>query len=360
MKNIVLTFVLGVILSCVGFSQQKNSFKYQAVVRDNLGNVIENTPVALRISILKSSDTGENVYTEEHSETTNKFGLIVLSIGGGTSISGNFNTIDWAIDNYFLKIEIDVTSGTDYETIGTSPLLSVPYALHAETVSNSDDADADPVNEIQSLNLADNTLSITQSNSVDLSVLQDGVEDADADPVNEIQNLKLEDNILTITQNSSATMIDLSGYLDNTDIQLTEDQVDSYISNNGYQLSADDGDIDASNELQNLSIIGDTILLSKNGGNITLPAKGWGNPVVDEALFAVVNTTGDTVFAVYSGGVRINVDASPLKAAKGGFAVGGFSSGKGSLTNDYLSITPIAFAFMLMILQLKRQKVVLQ
>ena len=98
MKNIVLTFVLGVILSSVGFSQQKNNFKYQAVVRDNLGNVIENTQVTLKISILKTSDTGENVYTEEHSVTANGFGLIVLDIGGGTPLSGDFSTIDWASD----------------------------------------------------------------------------------------------------------------------------------------------------------------------------------------------------------------------------------------------------------------------
>ena len=60
---------------------------------------------------------------------------------------------------------------------------------------------------------------------VDLSGLQDGFEDADADPENEIQDLQLVDNILTITKNGTATEIDLSVYLDDTDTHLTEAEV---------------------------------------------------------------------------------------------------------------------------------------
>ncbi|MCK4664411.1 MAG: tail fiber domain-containing protein [Bacteroidales bacterium] len=62
---------------------------------------------------------------------------------------------------------------------------------------------------------------------------------------------------------------------------------------------------------------------------------------INAPLFAVVNATGDTVFAVYPEGVRINVSDVPLKAtgSKGGFAVGGFNAGKG-LTNEFFRITP--------------------
>jgi len=61
---------------------------------------------------------------------------------------------------------------------------------------------------------------------------------------------------------------------------------------------------------------------------------------VNEAIFNVVNSSGDTVFAVYPEGVRIWVaDDGGGKASKGGFAVGGFSSAKG-VTNEYLRVTP--------------------
>ncbi|MFC2086109.1 FISUMP domain-containing protein [Bacteroidota bacterium] len=49
---------------------------------------------------------------------------------------------------------------------------------------------------------------------------------------------------------------------------------------------------------------------------------------VDDALFSVVNANGDTVFAVYPEGVKINVGDGNGKANKGGFAIGGLASGK--------------------------------
>jgi hypothetical protein len=62
----------------------------------------------------------------------------------------------------------------------------------------------------------------------------------------------------------------------------------------------------------------------------------------NDPIFHVVNKTGDTIFAVYNEGVRINVQDDPSKAlgSKGGFAVGGFSPTKGSYTNQYLWVTP--------------------
>ncbi|OFX43009.1 MAG: hypothetical protein A2046_08780 [Bacteroidetes bacterium GWA2_30_7] len=62
----------------------------------------------------------------------------------------------------------------------------------------------------------------------------------------------------------------------------------------------------------------------------------------NESIFAVVNSNGDTLFAVYPEGTRIFINDSPSKASgnKGGFAVGGFSPAKGTLTNEYLRVTP--------------------
>jgi len=61
----------------------------------------------------------------------------------------------------------------------------------------------------------------------------------------------------------------------------------------------------------------------------------------DSALFEVKNKNGQTIFAVYDGGVRIYVDdnASKTNTDKGGFAVGGYRMNK-SITNEYLRVTP--------------------
>jgi hypothetical protein len=58
-----------------------------------------------------------------------------LEIGSGTS-TDDFTTIDWANGPYFMETAVDVTGGTSYSVMGTSQLMSVPYALYANTSGN--------------------------------------------------------------------------------------------------------------------------------------------------------------------------------------------------------------------------------
>ncbi|MBW8050354.1 MAG: DUF1566 domain-containing protein [Cytophagales bacterium] len=115
------------------FAQAPQSFKYQAVARDISGNILANQAVGFQISILKTTATGIAVYIETHTDTTNQFGLVNLEIGKGTVTTGDFTTIDWANDDYFIQVKMDATGGATYAMMGTSQLLSVPYALHAKT-----------------------------------------------------------------------------------------------------------------------------------------------------------------------------------------------------------------------------------
>ncbi|MCD4697205.1 MAG: hypothetical protein K8S16_13290 [Bacteroidales bacterium] len=130
MKKSILT-LLFLTLASTMLIAQPSAFKYQTVVRDATGEVLANQPVSFQISILQGSSSGTNVYTETHSSTTNQFGLINMEIGSGTFVSGDFTTIDWGGDNYFLQIELDETGGTNYQLMGTSQLLSVPYSNYS-------------------------------------------------------------------------------------------------------------------------------------------------------------------------------------------------------------------------------------
>ena len=87
--------------------------------------------------------------------------------------------------------------------------------------------------------------------------------DADSNPTNEIQDLNLSGNFLTITNNGLATIIDLSAYLDNTDTQLTEAEVDAFVGNNGYLSTEVDGSV--TNEIQDLSLSGHILTITNNG-----------------------------------------------------------------------------------------------
>jgi hypothetical protein len=114
------------------FGQAPQSFKYQAIARDNLGKVLSDRTVAFRISILQGSATGTEIYSETHSTTTNPYGLANLEIGKGLNKVGTIGNIEWGISSYYLKVEIDENGGIEFHQLGVTQLLSVPYALFAE------------------------------------------------------------------------------------------------------------------------------------------------------------------------------------------------------------------------------------
>ena len=84
MKKIIICFFLALFVSDI-YSQSPNNFTYQSVVRDASGKLMSNKEISFRIAILKSSQNGSSVYSEEHSVTTNTNGLATMVIGKGLS-----------------------------------------------------------------------------------------------------------------------------------------------------------------------------------------------------------------------------------------------------------------------------------
>ena len=143
MKSITLKISKAALLFSILFSQfsataqAPNKFIYQAVVRNANNVIVASASVGMRISILQTTSAGTAVYVETHNPTTNANGLVSIEIGGGTLVSGNFSTINWGAGPYFIKTETDPVGGTSFSIIGTSQLLSVPYALFATNSSSS-------------------------------------------------------------------------------------------------------------------------------------------------------------------------------------------------------------------------------
>ena len=128
--------VVALIFTFLAVAQAPQKMSYQSVIRNNAGDLVANSPIGLRISILKDSPTGTVVYSETMTNTTNENGLLSIEIGGGTPITGTFAGIDWSTGTFFIKTETDPNGGSNYDVVGTSQLLSVPYALYAEKTRN--------------------------------------------------------------------------------------------------------------------------------------------------------------------------------------------------------------------------------
>ncbi|KAB2870391.1 MAG: hypothetical protein F9K37_05970 [Bacteroidales bacterium] len=202
MKNFIVLFCLIVILGSLS-AQNHQGFSYQAVIRDSDGKILSNQSGTIKASLV-SNDSTINYYTEEHSVTSNSFGLVTISIGNGNITSGVFDEVPWGKEQIRLNIQVKLNQATSFTDLGIQALQSVPYALHAANTK-----------EIE----------------------------------------------------SSPTATD------------------------------------------------------------------------DEPIFVVRNKEGKIVFAVYQEGVRVYVDDSSAKGAKGGFAVGGLST-QGKAEVEYLKITP--------------------
>jgi len=138
MKNFTLfsTFCFLLLSFVLKAQTPPNAFNYSAVARNAAGQPIATTTIGVQISILKSSATGSVQYSENHSVNTDAYGLFNLVIGTGAVQSGAMATIDWSNDNYYLKVSMDANGGTNFLTMGTTQLLSVPYALYAKSAGS--------------------------------------------------------------------------------------------------------------------------------------------------------------------------------------------------------------------------------
>ncbi|MBO4751295.1 MAG: hypothetical protein J5526_00930, partial [Bacteroidales bacterium] len=130
MKRSLLA-LLAVLMSLVAMAQAPQKMTYQAVVRDNNGQLVSNGNVGVRITIVRGSETGTEVYSQTETVHTNDNGLFTTMIGGT-----GFDAIDWGNGPYYLKSEVDPDGGTNYILTTTQQMVSVPYALHAGTVDS--------------------------------------------------------------------------------------------------------------------------------------------------------------------------------------------------------------------------------
>lgn len=135
MKNI-LKIIVAFIITTNALAQSTQKFSYQSVVRNASNNLVVNTVIGMKISILQGNSTGNPVYIETQNPTTSVNGLVSLVVGNGTVVMGTLDNIYSIAGPYFIKTEIDITGGANYTLTGTSQILQAPFALYATKASS--------------------------------------------------------------------------------------------------------------------------------------------------------------------------------------------------------------------------------
>lgn len=128
MKKVVL-HLFALLIASSTFAQAPQLLNYQGVARNSSG--IITTSVGLRFTIHDMSTAGAILYQETTNLTPNTHGVFNTLIGGNTPASGSMANVSWASGNKYLEVEMDASGGTSYTSLGSTQLVSVPYALFA-------------------------------------------------------------------------------------------------------------------------------------------------------------------------------------------------------------------------------------
>jgi Cu/Ag efflux protein CusF len=165
MKKLILSGLIA-IMSLIAMAQSPSMFNYQAVIRDANSEILVNQEIVLTVEILKSGPEGTAVFSEVHEISTNAYGLVNVKIGSVNPIDG----VNFGDDTYFVRISVDGN------VLGTTQLLSVPYAMHAKTCDNAFSGDYADLTNVPDLGiyLTDITAeSLGDLSDVDLTNLAD-------------------------------------------------------------------------------------------------------------------------------------------------------------------------------------------
>ena len=184
--NKLILLLLANIVSIVTIAQAPpQGINYQAVATDEKGKEIvgvdaqgqalPNKEIEVRFTILENNSS--NLYEEVHTTNTNQYGLFNLVIGYGNQTGGSlnsFSSINWGIAEHFLKVELDIEGDGNFINMGSQQMMSVPYALYAETAGSGSGTGQDGVGIDSTINNGNGTITFvyTNGNSFTTSNLQ--------------------------------------------------------------------------------------------------------------------------------------------------------------------------------------------
>jgi len=270
------------------FAQLTQGVNYQGVARDINGNVLKNTALSIRIGIYQGADPGILLWQEDHTTTTNDFGLFTVVIGSpdATKTDGtldNFLDIDWASGVFYLETSVNPDDGNGFQVMGKSPVLAVPYAYYAGSVGN-----------LKNLNIRG-----SGNESPDSALFE--VKRSDGQTVFAVYPEGVRVYVDTATAKGPRGGFAIGGF--------------GAAKGGGYEL---------------FRVTPDSI-------RIYLDPYGTKGPKGGFAIggYGAVKGTTQEFLRVTPDSVRVYIDDRNLKGRRGGFAIGGFDASKGAVSQFF-------------------------
>jgi len=297
MKKLLSSILLSVI-AIVVYSQAPASFRYQALIQDAAGNIKVNTSVTVLFDILQGGASGAVVYSETHSVTTTSTGLVNVDLGLGSATLGTFAAIDWSTGIYYLRITVNGT------VMGTTQLLSVPYALYSSEAGN-----------------------VFSGNYEDLTNQPDLTVGAMKKLTVTGETTDMEEALFEVKNKSGQTVFAVF----NEGVRMYVGDGDAKGAKGGFAIGGFD---DSKASSQDYFVVNpDSIRMYVEEGSAKGAKGGFAIGGFNSAKALPQN-----LLIVNSDSIRAFIDTSSGKGAKGGFAIGGFGQAKGT-EEEYLRVT---------------------
>ena len=121
--------ILFLIATNIVKAQSPSAINFQGLAMDSNSKIISKKDIFIKCTFLVNKAT-ETSYAEIHKTATDQFGQFNISLGLGKATVNTFDKLDWANNQYDLKVEISNDS-INYKLLGRQQILSVPYALNA-------------------------------------------------------------------------------------------------------------------------------------------------------------------------------------------------------------------------------------
>ena len=260
-------------------AQAPQKISYQGVARNNLGAVLSNTTIAVKFDIHQGSPLGAIVFTEQHQGAsglgTNAFGLFTTAIGSISSLSG----INWGNGPFFIEVSIDPANGNSYSSVGIQQLMSVPYALYAETAGNATPVPTITVN-------APNTITNPSAGSYSINI-------PPALSYTAGNGIDINNGIISTTL--AATSLTLTGSGQAIITSSTANHYDVNVPT--PTLNVTGGTLSGAYPSQTLTIPSSSTSLTAGNSNITLNQSG--NAYTITPVTPSLNVTGGTLSGAY-------------------------------------------------------------
>ena len=196
-----------------GFSQTKG-ISYQAVILsptpqeipgvDAQRNILANSTITIQFTIVDAS--GSEVFQEYHTTSTDRYGMINLSIGNGTTTYSSFNDIVWDGTTKKLKVGIDFSGGSNFSPLSEQNLSYMPQPVSNET--------AQIINGNTTAITAIETNQTTQNSAIALNTAKVGITTAQATTISNTTGVNTGDQdisgIATNATNISSNDTDIA------------------------------------------------------------------------------------------------------------------------------------------------------